>query len=141
MGLFNFLFKKKNQELVENKAVETVVEAVEEPQEEIEVKETVDDIAVEEKKNVNVKHPERKPMKEHKEWVCNIKLDKTYSYLRNNTVTDLKFEVGDGCLLIKSIKPIRHSKVTDCPEMGCKKVIVNNNITVLLHDNGLIEIK
>jgi hypothetical protein len=134
MGLFSFLFKKKDQELVENEAVETVVEAVEEetlePQEEVE--EIIEEPVYEEAPQVETRHPERKAPEGIREYVCPIKLEEAYSFLDVKTETDLRFEVGEGKLLIKSNKPIRHSKVVDHPEYGYKKFVVNNKYVVYL---------
>ena len=142
MGLFNFLFKKNNQEELvdEIKSVHQVPELEEEVMEE-EVNEVMEEKPVTVTPIKPTKHPERKPQKEIKERVCTIKLDGTYSLLNIKRETDLKFEVGEGKLLIKSMKPMRHSKITDRPELGYKEFTVNNNVSVLLHNNGLIEVK
>ena len=147
MGLFNFLFKKKDQEVVENVVVEPTeaVEAKVEPvvEEEVEIVEEKKAEAVEEKKPAK-KDSKRKPLKSKKESVFKIKLNSPFGLLNITKETNLKFQIADGFLLIKSDKPLRKTRATDDGNGGLKFTVTCNKNTfeVILHKNtGVIEVK
>jgi hypothetical protein len=111
MGIFNFLFKKKND--ADKKEAAKIEELTKE-------KETV---------------------VPKKEYTCEIPLYGQYSWLDVQTKTKMKYSVEDGKLIIKSENPIRKSKVSeDVTEITVRSFKEVNKI-ILNKEQGLIEVK
>jgi len=119
MGIFNFLFKKKND--ADKKETAKIEEL------------TSSDIVVEEK--------EKETVVPKKEYTCEIPLYGQYNWLDVQVETKMKYSVEDGKLIVKSENPIRKSNVSeDVTEITVRSLKEVNKI-ILNKEQGLIEVK